>query len=206
MLMILLGSLVLTATALAESSFSDTEGHRYEYAIDYVQSRGIVNGYDDGTFKPDQLINRAEFTKILVEHLYNEGDFNSFTTENCFSDVPGGEWFTRYVCFAKNKNIINGHPDGNFKPANNINYVEALKIVIEANISAKNLDLGLIELGKYWYSPYIDFVQDNCEATNNVEPGPTQGCLELIGEVAFDENITRAEAAVIIQWIGIMTQ
>ena len=187
-----------------EPVFSDVAGHEYEYAIDYVQTRGIVSGYDDGTYRPDNLINRAEFTKILVEHLYNEGDFDAYTTDECFTDVPSGEWFTRYVCFAKDKNIISGHPDGSFKPSDNINYVESLKIVIEANVQKGNIVLGLTDMGKYWYSLYIDFVDEKCEEAEGNEM--STGCLPLRGLVALDEKMTRAETAVIISWIGLLTQ
>lgn len=203
-LLVLQSSTVVFADEL-ELVFSDVAGHEYESAIDYVQRRGIVNGYEDGTYRPDDLINRAEFTKILVEHLYDEADFNSFATESCFKDVPGGEWYTRYVCFAKDKNIVNGHLDGNFKPADEINYVEALKIVLESHESKGSLELPLSDISKYWYAPYIDFVQDQCVEAKEKEFSEP-GCLELIGKVALDEDLTRAEAAVLIQWIGILTQ
>ncbi|MDZ4217248.1 MAG: S-layer homology domain-containing protein, partial [Candidatus Gracilibacteria bacterium] len=49
------------------TSFNDTAEHTYNKAILYAQEREIVKGYDDGTFKPDNPVNRAEFTKIIVE-------------------------------------------------------------------------------------------------------------------------------------------
>ncbi len=200
----LLSLQLIGVTYAEEPVFSDVTGHEYEYAIDHVQTRGIVSGYDDGTYRPDNLINRAEFTKILVEHLYNEGDFDAYTTDECFTDVPSGEWYTRYVCFAKDNNIISGHPDGSFKPSDNINYVESLKIVIEANVQKGTLNLGLTELGKYWYSLYVDFVDEKCEEAVGYEIHT--GCLPLRGLVALDEKMTRAETAVIIAWMGLMTQ
>lgn len=108
----------------------DVSGHKYEDSILFIYDEGIVNGYPDGSFKPDQLLNRAELLKIMVEAVYVD-EFNSFSSVKCFDDVPAGEWYTQYVCFAKEEGIINGYGDGTFRPTDTINLVEALKITLE---------------------------------------------------------------------------
>jgi hypothetical protein len=60
-------AIFILSASNASASFSDTGGHIYEEGINYTQENGIVQGYNDGTFKPDNTINRAEFTKIIVE-------------------------------------------------------------------------------------------------------------------------------------------
>ncbi len=97
----------------------------YETAIIYLKNKKIVKGYDDGSFKPTQKINRAEFTKIIIEAAFP----NQATGENCFSDITN-EWFAPYVCFAKEKGIVNGYENNTFNPSQNINFAEASKILV----------------------------------------------------------------------------
>lgn len=108
----------------------DVEGHRYEDSILFIYDEGIVNGYEDGSYKPDQVLNRAELLKIVVEAVYVD-EFKSFSSDKCFDDVPAGEWYTQYVCFAKDQGIVEGYGDGTFRPTDSINLVEALKIALE---------------------------------------------------------------------------
>ncbi|MFH1284089.1 MAG: S-layer homology domain-containing protein [Candidatus Peregrinibacteria bacterium] len=112
-----------------EEPLYDVTGHVYESAIRYIYSEGIVNGYPDGSYKPNSTINRAELLKIIVEAEYDD-EFESYGGSGCFYDVPAGEWFTKYVCFAKDHFIIEGYADGTFRPAREINFVEALKIAL----------------------------------------------------------------------------
>ncbi|NIA01950.1 MAG: SH3 domain-containing protein [Nitrospirae bacterium] len=108
---------------------ADILEHKYEEAIWYVYYNGIVNGYDDGTYKPDNTLNRAELLKIIVEAAFGD-EFEEFANKNCFSDVPSNEWYTKYVCFAKEEGIVEGYPGNLFKPTNEITFVEALKITM----------------------------------------------------------------------------
>jgi hypothetical protein len=132
-------------TVISSSPFTDTANHEYEDSINYLYDIGVIHGHPDGSFKPDYEINRAEFTKIVMGAFYGE----NFTGTYCFPDV-NDEWFAPYVCEAYYYGIIHGHPDGTFKPDHNINLVEALKIVLEAQ--------GVyftVEPGDEWYEPYI---------------------------------------------------
>ncbi|MCK9185895.1 S-layer homology domain-containing protein [Candidatus Gracilibacteria bacterium] len=122
---------VFAGVAFAYAAYTDVnQAHNYSKAIDFITEKGIVNGYPDGTYKPYQTLNRAELLKIVVEAVY-ENEFESFAFENCFSDVPAGEWYTKYVCFAKNNGIVVGYQDGTFKPEQKIIFVEAAKITLK---------------------------------------------------------------------------
>lgn len=127
------------------SLFSDIKEHKYEHAILYIENEGIVEGYSDGSYKPDSSINRAELLRIVIDT--NNIDVSD-DLKNCFSDVKD-EWFAKYVCKAKEIGIIEGYPDGTFFPARNVIFVEALKII--------ELAYGA-ELGESspWYKSYVD--------------------------------------------------
>ncbi|MFH1218719.1 MAG: S-layer homology domain-containing protein [Candidatus Peregrinibacteria bacterium] len=163
---------------LRTSTLSDIGTHQYKNAIEFISSRNIVQGYPDGTFKPDQTINRAELLKIILESKLTEEYLNSFADTDCFVDVPAGEWFTKYVCAAKEKEIIKGYADGTFKPAQAVNFAEALKILTNA------YDLNIAEGTTVWYEPIV-----NNASGINIIPQDT---------IAFDQPLTRAQMAEMI--------
>jgi hypothetical protein len=110
------------------------------YAPYIVAARdaGIVQGYEDGTFSPNGLVNRAEALKILIEAAGFTGvtenyDANYASKEDFtyvgFPDVLIGEWFAKYVAYAKDNSIIGGYADGTFGPGNSITRAEVAKIV-----------------------------------------------------------------------------
>jgi hypothetical protein len=106
-----------------EDVFMDVDANNEFYdSIGYVKSEGIVEGYEDGSYMPDQTINRAEFTKIIVESVFGEPEACLVTMH--FTDV-GDEWYANYICKAVKEFIIVGYPDGSFKPADKINFAGA---------------------------------------------------------------------------------
>lgn len=134
----------------ADEFIDVTEDNPNYSAIIFVKQEGIVAGYSDGTYRPNQLINRAEFTKIIMG-----AAFSSDVIPVCnelFSDVSVEDWFAEYVCHAKQRDVISGYPDGTFGPANNVNFAEAAKIVVNAfgiPTSPEDDDEDV------WWKPYV---------------------------------------------------
>lgn len=133
LLIIISSSLNFKKTYASEEEFSDVGAGNTNYvAINYLKSLGLVEGYEDNTFKPKAKINRAEAMKMitLACGLKTE-DVDLSGAEAPFSDTPVDAWFTKYLIAAKENEIINGYPDGSFKPEQEINLVETLKIYLE---------------------------------------------------------------------------
>lgn len=130
MVSIIMSAVFLSQLAFAKpyAYFSDvTSTHGHVAAINWLAANGIVEGYSDGTFRPDNQINRAEFLKMLYETIGMEGHDS---TELRFIDVPSSGWYVKYVKEAFATGVVNGYPDSTFRPANYINFVEAVKIVM----------------------------------------------------------------------------
>jgi len=109
--------------------FSDlTTNHTNYDAIQYLYTEGVLQGYEDGTFKPDQNINRAEFLKVLIEGRGITPSDDIY--DSCFPDI-NGQWFAKYVCYAKERGWVEGYEDGTFGPTKNVNRVESIKMAIE---------------------------------------------------------------------------
>ncbi len=111
--------------------YSDVDSNLLFFdSIEFISDKKIVKGYEDGTFKPGKLLNRAELLKILVEAKYDSSQFDSYYDQSCFKDVKAKEWYTKYVCFGKHADIVEGYGDGTFKPGQTVNLVEALKMAL----------------------------------------------------------------------------
>lgn len=180
-------AIILSACNAAQAAFNDVNSsHENKDAIEYVQAQGIVQGYADGTYKPDNKINRAEFTKIVIEAQFEKAEIASCTTST-FNDVATSQWFAKYVCLAQNKNIIAGYPDGTFKPGNNIKFTEAAKIIANTLFqTAQGTDP--------WYRSFVDKL-----GSENAIP---------ISIMEFGKEITRGEMAEMIYRLkaGIQTK
>lgn len=112
--------------SMEEQVYPDVPSLHVNYnAVGMLSAFGVIKGYPDGTFKPENPINRAELTKMVVAMMEPDTDLSSYN--NCFPDVKD-EWFAPYICFAKAQGWVSGYPDGTFKPGNPVNRVEAIKI------------------------------------------------------------------------------
>ncbi len=160
------------------ASFADlSSGHIYANAIGYVKEQGIVQGYSDGTYRPGAQINRAEFLKIVLE-----SSFSDQMIEECQSsslkDVSDDLWYKNYVCLGQKKGIIQGYVDDTFRGGDDINLVEASKIIAVA----MGLDLGSSD--DVWYQPFVESL-----AIKKAIP------TEILG---FDALLTRGQMAEMI--------
>lgn len=120
----------LLISAHSVFAFSDLESSHPNYeAIQYLEEIGMLQGYEDGTIKADQTVNRAELLKLVLEKRYRYFDYLDLSDKkNCFTDVQE-QWFAKYVCFAKDMQLINGYDDGSFKPEQEVVFAEAAKII-----------------------------------------------------------------------------
>jgi hypothetical protein len=109
------------------STFTDVEdGQWYSQAIAYLASTGIVTGYEDGSFKPNAQITRAEFAAILSR--FDESEAAAGEAER-FSDVKTSYWAFAYIDKAAENGWLNGYPDGTFKPQTAITRAEAVTAI-----------------------------------------------------------------------------
>lgn len=120
----------LVSVALA-AGFSDTEDHARKNDILKLVSLGIIDGYPDGTFKPENPVTRAEFAKLIVTSMgLGEAAKLMAGVPTPFSDVPATHWATGFINLAHSKDIVNGYPDGTFKPEAQVTCAEALKMIL----------------------------------------------------------------------------
>ena len=140
-----------SSTQAHAESFTDINNHKYYDSIVFLSNRGVVSGYGDGKFWPDNTITRAELLKIVLEA--STGDVGTRT--NCFPDIKNTR-AAKYVCYAELMHIINGYADGTFKPNQTITISESLKVAL----NAFDIPLWYPGAGER-YEPYFNFVHNN---------------------------------------------
>lgn len=110
------------------NDYSDVAFNKwYNNAISTLTNMGIICGYPDGTFRPDAPITRAELTKIAASFFSDPRV--AATYDGRFSDVQGAEWYISYLMTAIEEGLIEGYPDGSFRPNRPITRAETCTIV-----------------------------------------------------------------------------
>ena len=179
-ILLLLPLAFLVPTARAATVFNDVSEESYNgEAIEFLKENLIVQGYSDGSYKPDNRINRAEFTKIIIEATFSDEEIEE-CTEASFSDVPAGEWYSKYICMAKKHGVVSGYPDGTFRPADFINFAETSKIIAES----QNIPEDTRGTGDEWFAGYVKGLENK-----KAIPGTIQ---------SIDKQITRGEMSEIV--------
>jgi hypothetical protein len=154
-------------------------------AVIYLKAQGIITGYSDGSFRPDNLINRAEFAKLVS--IASSGDVNmAGDGGNIFIDIDTSAWYNPYIQELYLRGVISGYSDHSFKPENNINFAEAAKMVSTAYAMYAT---GDVAVANPWYEPYIE-VLVNVDAQPDSVTSP-------------DQLITRGEMAKIMYYVGL---
>jgi hypothetical protein len=167
----------------AAASFYDVmPNHPYNTGITYAERQGIVTGYPDHSFHPDDDINRAEFTKIIAGATLSKEFIDSCVMgddllTDFITDIPPGQWFAPYVCAALDVSYVDGYPDRTFRPNNPVNFVEAAKILS----MAYRLQIPPVDDPHIWYRPFVQQL-----AARNAIP---------VSITSFEQTITRGEMA-----------
>lgn len=106
------------------NSYSDVKaGDWFNNAVSTLSNAGIIAGYEDGSFRPNGYITRAEFATIAARFF----DV-TYSGKDLFPDISG-HWAKDYINQAANKGFVNGYEDGTFKPDRNITRAEAVTLV-----------------------------------------------------------------------------
>jgi len=114
-----------------KKAFTDVAlGNSHYEAIKYLKDNDIIGGYSDGTFKPNNTVNRAEALKMLML-AFNVDVGGPF--ELNFSDIDKTAWYAPTLSTGVARGIVKGYDDGTFRPSNTVNRAEYLKILFATN-------------------------------------------------------------------------
>lgn len=166
---------------MAASAYAYTDVSADSYCYESVMrlgDLGIVSGYEDGSFRPDATITRAEYARIIVSAMDKETAAKSTGLISSFADVPGGLWSAPYINYVSTQGIVAGYSDGSFQPDKTISFAESLTILLRV--------LGYTEesVGYFWPNNYVDAAS-------------SLGISEGMG-YGVNQPVTRGDAAVML--------
>lgn len=149
------------------NSFPDVnEDDWFNVTVSSLANMGAIGGYEDGTFRPNEPISRAELASMAVR-FYDA--FEAEYEEGTFLDVDGDEWYADAIAAAEELGILGGYPDGTVRPNNNITRAETCAIVNRVLERRPHDDhLGDVEDMRTWpdNQPGAWYYADMQEATN----------------------------------------
>lgn len=126
--LVLVIAMVLSSMSFAfAGTFTDIADIDYEEAIETLEALGVITGYEDGTYKPEKTVTRAEMAKLMVE-LLGYGDLVAGSKSN-FSDTQG-HWADAYIGLAAGRGIVVGTGNGKFDPDKTVSYDQVLTMLV----------------------------------------------------------------------------
>ncbi|MDD3347234.1 S-layer homology domain-containing protein [Oscillibacter sp.] len=112
-------------------TFADVTDKSTAVAVETLRLMGVLDGYGDGSFRPDSVLNRAQFCKMVVYAMAGEDQLGRYSTVTVFPDVKPSHWAAGYINMAaKGKGIIAGYPDGKFHPDQTVTVGQAVTILL----------------------------------------------------------------------------
>lgn len=152
------------------NDFSDVaSGDWFNVTVSSLAQMGVIAGYEDGSFRPNAPITRAEFAAIATRFFAERGvTYN----EGLFADITGDEWFADVVAAVADRGLLGGYPDGTVRPNATITRAESCAVVnrtLDRRPDAKHL-LPAGEM-RVWPDNPADgwYYADMQEATNGHE-------------------------------------
>ena len=123
-------ALTMVLGTVGFAAYTDVAEDANEYtAVSTLSSLSILTGYEDGSFKPDGDITRAEFATVVCRAL---GAKVSGSAVTGFTDVPADHWASAYIAYCAGAGIVNGMGDGTFAPSANVTVEQAVKMLVVA--------------------------------------------------------------------------
>ena len=180
------GYLKIKRHAVAPSRPTEPEVEEEPFKLNTDDHFAYIIGYPDGTVQPNGQITRAEATTIFFRLLTDESREANLTKTNRYTDVAAGAWYNTAISTMTRAGIVDGYPDGTFRPDAPITRAEMSKIIsLFAELDKKTDRFS--DIAGHWAEKYIKLAAGN-------------GWIEGYPDGTFlpQRNITRAETATMI--------
>lgn len=185
-----LAASMIPATLAANVALSDVaDTASYATAVNTLVALGVINGYEDGTFLPDNNITRAEVSKVMVAALNKLADAEKRAGSTQFTDVAADHWASGFINVGVSNKIVNGMGDGTFAPEANVTIAQVVKMLAAA--------MGYEQYAKFlgegkpnWYDGWMD-AADAAGFTDNVNAGAEDAATRAeVAQLVYDALLT----------------
>ena len=130
-------ALVMTMSLVSVSAgakdFTDDSEITYKEAVDVISALGVVDGYTDGDFRPDDVLTRGAAAKIICNLILGPTTASALSAGTApFKDVPVTNTFAGYITYCSQQGIISGYADGTFRPTGTLSGNAFMKMLLGA--------------------------------------------------------------------------
>ena len=123
----------LVTISAGAADFGDSNDIDYKEAVDVISALGIVDGYSDGSFRPDGSLTRGAAAKIICNLVLGPTTASALSASTApFKDVPTTNTFAGYITYCSQQGIISGYGDGTFRPTGSLTGNAFLKMLLGA--------------------------------------------------------------------------
>lgn len=134
---------------------SDVENTPYAAAVKTLMNKKIMTGYPDGTFKPENLISRAEIAVAVTKMVNRTGEVEEKAKLDLFTDLDGYVWAEGYINTLAKAGIVKGMTETTYAPAKNVSYAELITLLIRTKGGAASE----LDAMSNWPNNYIQYAQ-----------------------------------------------
>ena len=136
--------LAVTALAAPAAAFTDVTDPSTAVDVECLRLMGVLDGYADGSFRPNATLTRAQFCKMAVYALNAQKELGKYRSVTVFPDVKPSHWASSYINLAsKGKGVILGFADGKFHPEAKVTAGQAVTILMR-QLGYKDADVGAV--------------------------------------------------------------
>ena len=132
-LAVVLAFAMILSMGFSAFAYTDvTAGTKVAEAVGILSNLNIFTGFEDGTFKPNDTVTRAQMAAIICRTLGYEDQAVASTGTTNFYDVAASHWASGYINVAESLQIVNGYGNGAFGPEDQVTYEQAIKMIVVA--------------------------------------------------------------------------
>lgn len=158
------------------AAFSDVKDSYTAAAVESLRLMGVLDGYGDGTFRPELVLNRGQFCKMAVYAMDGSSQLGRYAAMTIFPDVKPAHWASSFINMAAKSGLIAGFADGTFRPGQSVTAGQAVTILM------RGLGYKDEEIGGVWPQGYMAEAE-SC------------GLLKATGITSAYAGLTRGQAA-----------
>lgn len=130
--LVLVVAMALSFATMSTAAFTDAESIAKVEAVDVLSAIGVINGYEDGSFKPEGTVTRAEMAKMIATILNKGEDVGDMYKGACTFADSANHWAAGYIAYCAQMQIINGKNASTFDPDATVTGTEAAKMMLGA--------------------------------------------------------------------------
>lgn len=180
--------LVVPAAAAPVVRFSDVSDSALTMEVETLRLMGVLDGYSNGTFRPDAQLNRAQFCKMVICALGVEDELGLYRTVTVYPDVKPSHWAAAYINMAaKGKKVISGYSDGKFYPDRVVTMGQAATILLRV-LGYEDKNIGGVWPDSYLAAAASVGLMDGLDVTHGNEPLTRKEAAQLFVNLLRADN------------------